>query len=467
MESREERARARAVAAGQGHVFEHAAALSAEQRARLVEQVEAVDFELVRHHAALLREPAAAHPRGELAPPEVFPLRRDPAAERRARAAREAGERLLAAGGVGYLLVAGGQASRLGFEGPKGALAIGPVSDWSLFELHARRLRAAAERHGRGAPWYVMTSRQNDRSTREFFHSRGWFGLKEEDVVFFRQSMVPALDFEGRILMASASELFLAPNGHGGVLAAFAESGALADARRRGLRQLSYFQVDNPLAPPADPLFLGLHELERAQMSSKVVEKRDAAEKVGVLGLSRGRLCCIEYSDLPQELREARDASGALAFRAGNIALHVLELDFVARLTEGGLQLPWHVARKAITVWRGGRMQEVQGAKFETFVFDALSAAERSVTLEVERAREFSPVKNASGEDSPATARGDLCRLHAGWVRAANLELPEPDEEGLHPVEVDPLVAEDRDTFLRRLPLRPEVSPRGHLYRRR
>jgi UDP-N-acetylglucosamine/UDP-N-acetylgalactosamine diphosphorylase len=116
--------------------------------------------------------------------------------------------------------------------------------------------------------------------------------------------------------------------------------------RARGLQQLSYFQVDNPLARPADPLFLGLHAARGADMSSKVVEKRDADEKVGVIGFVDGRLGCIEYSDLPAELREAREPSGALAFRAGNIAIHVLSVDFLERVTEGALVLPWHVARK-------------------------------------------------------------------------------------------------------------------------
>jgi UDP-N-acetylglucosamine/UDP-N-acetylgalactosamine diphosphorylase len=265
--------------------------------------------------------------------------------------------------------------------------------------------------------------------------------------------------------MSSASSLFLAPNGHGGTLAALASSGALGDARARGVTQLSYFQVDNPLARPADPLFLGLHVRARAEMSSKVVAKRDAAEKVGVLGLVDGRMGCIEYSDLPAPLREARDERGRLRFDAGNIAAHVLDVEFVERLTRGALRLPWHVAKKKMSVWRDGRTVELQGAKFETFVFDALGETERSVVLEVERSAEFSPVKNAQGEDSPQTTRADVCRLHASWVRAAQLPLPPADAHGVHPVEVDPLLAEDAREFLARQPATPEITPRGHLYR--
>ncbi len=464
MDARETRLRERAAHAGQGHLFAAFEQLAPAQRQRLLEQIEGLDFELVRQHAALLRacdSPAAC----ALAPAEIFPLQRDARELRVAARASELGAASLSRGEVGFLVVAGGQASRLGYDGPKGAFPIGPLSDATLFELFARRIRAASVRYGVRMPWYVMTSRANDLATREFFEAHEWFGLPQSDVVFFSQAMAPALDFEGRILLSGPGELFLAPNGHGGTLSALAESGALDDALRRGVRRLSYFQVDNPLAVIADPLFLGLHELEGARMSSKVVAKRDANEKVGVIGRIDGRYGCIEYSDLAPQLREARDEHGRLRFRAGNIALHVIELDFVGELVSGGLQLPWHVARKSMSVWEGGRIVQRQGAKFETFVFDALARSPRSVVLEVERAREFSPVKNAAGEDSPQTTRADLRRLHARWVASAGLPPPPIDDEGVPLVEIDPLFADDEHAFRARSGETPREHRRGHWYR--
>lgn len=463
---REERLRERAESAGQGHLFEGFGRLASSARARYLDELDRLDFELVGRLAELLATPA---PKASLRfePPEIFPLRRAGPEETRARAARERGEELLRRGEVGFLLVAGGQASRLGYDGPKGAFPVGPVSGRSLFEFHARRLRAARERYGRPMPWYVMTSRANRAATREIFERADWFGLDPDDVRFFEQAMLPALDPSGRVLLAAEGELFLAPNGHGGVLSALEVSGALADARARGIRTFSYFQVDNPLARPADPLFLGLHALAEADMSSKVVEKRSPDEKVGVLGRCDGRLGCIEYSDLPDGLRHARDEDGRLLFRAGNIALHAIELAFVEELTRGGLRLPWHLARKRVRALdASGRAVEREAVKFEAFVFDALARARRSVTQEVERALEFSPVKNASGEDSPASARRDLCKLHAGWVRSAGLPLPAAQAEGEPLVEVDPLIAEDEQEFARRAPLRPELRGAGHLYTR-
>jgi UDP-N-acetylglucosamine/UDP-N-acetylgalactosamine diphosphorylase len=447
---------------GQEHVLQFHGDLAPQERESLLARVGELDLELVGELARRVRsgpEPARV---ASFAPP-VVRRPRESSADR--AALRERGAELLRRGEVGWLLVAGGQASRLGYEGPKGAFPVGPVSGRSLFELFARRLHATRQRHGRMPPWYVLTSDANDAATRAFFEQHGWFGLAPEDVTFFRQAMLPALDDEGKILMASKSAPFLAPNGHGGVLAALASSGALRAARERGVRVFSYFQVDNPLARPSDALFLGLHAAERAEMSSKVVRKRDAAEKVGVLGLADGRMTCIEYSDLPADLREARDARGELVFGDGNIAMHVLDLAFVEALTLRGFKLPWHMARKKVAVIDGrGRPAEREGWKFETFVFDALGLARATATLEVERAEEFSPVKNASGEDSPATARADVCNLHAGWARAAGLALPAPDATGVHPVEIDPCVAEDAEELRARLPLRPRVTERGHFY---
>jgi len=441
----------------------HAALLAPAPRARLIAALESLDLPLIGRLAQAARAGARPAPVQRFETPHVL---RPAQLAAEAETARARGTALLRAGRVGFLMVAGGQASRLGYDGPKGAFPIGPVSGHSLFEIFARKLRAAGARYGVPTPWYVMTSPATDGATRAFFAEHDHFGLPRADVCFFQQAMLPALDTQGRILLARADELFLAPNGHGGVLAALADSGALADARARGVEVFSYWQVDNPLAPPADPLFLGLHAQHGAQMSSKVVEKRSADEKVGVLGRADGQLTCIEYSDLPGELREARDASGRLVFGAGNIALHALDLEFVEALTRRGLALPWHLAQKRMrALGPDGALREVEGYKFETFVFDALGLAQASATLEVERAREFSPVKNATGLDSPESARADLVALHSGWVRAAGLALP--DVGGGAAVEVDPLLAEDAEELrARAVPPRAvlRTGPRGHWY---
>ncbi len=457
--------RARCEAAGQGHLFRFWEELDEASRGRLALEIADLDLAQVAELAALIVDPPPPEAPADFQPPELFPLARSPEQERQAAQARERGETLLAEGRVAFLLVAGGQGSRLGFEGPKGLFAVGPVTGRSLFGWHAARIAAARKRFGHIAPWYVMTSATNDGPTRDFFESEGYFGLGEENVRFFTQRMLPALDQEGKVVLAARDALFLAPNGHGGTLEALAASGCLAHAAGRGIEELSYFQVDSPLARPADTLFLGLHSLAEAQMSSKVVSKRDAGEKVGVIGRADGRLGCIEYSDLPDELRHATDSEGQLLFRAGNIANHVLRVDFVELLTNGGLRLPWHLARKKLQgIDEQGHPAELEGVKFETFVFDALGQAERSVTLEVERSHEFSPVKNAEGADSPASCRADLSRLFAGWVKRNGGASPPEDGGGRPLIEIDPRLAETEEEFSAVAPVEPRELAGGHLY---
>lgn len=436
-------------AAGQSHVLEALDALPEPQAARLRTQLEELDLEAVgRLRRVLVQGAGTAVP--AFTPPELFPLQRSPEHEARAEAAVLRGQELLASGSVGFLLVAGGQGSRLGFDGPKGLYPVGPVTGAPLFAWHAARIQAARQRSGAELHWFVMTSRTNDAATRAWFAEHDHLGLGADTVHFFVQSMLPALDAEGRMIFSAPGELFLAPNGHGGTLEALARSGMLDLARQVGIEHFSYFQVDNPLVRPADPLFLGLHALEGAEMSSKVVAKRDAEEKVGVLGLADGRLGCIEYSDLPEELRSRRDEDGSLTFRAGNIAVHAIRRDFIERLTAGGdLELPWHLARKRMkAVDATGAPIEVDGVKFETFVFDALAATTNSVVLEVDRALEFSPVKNAEGSDSPATCREAMTSMFRGWLEAAGHPVPPAGPDGLPAVEVDPRVAEDGPEFL-------------------
>lgn len=451
-------------AAGQGHVLAHWAELSDAERSELTAALESIHLDLVAQHAALLGQAEHHGPAPALEPPQLHTSPPTGATLERAAEAMLHGSQALREGRVGYLLVAGGQGSRLGFDGPKGKFPVGPLTRKSLFGWHAARIQAANHRYGRSAPWFVMTSATNDAETRAYFEEQKFFGLDPERVHFFQQNMVPALDAKGRIVMASRSQPFMAPNGHGGTLDALHSSGLLAKAAAAGVETFSYFQVDNPLARPADPLFLGLHLLEGAQMSSKVVAKSGPMEKVGVLGKIDGVLGCIEYSDLPADLRDATDEQGRLAFRAGNIAVHALQRSFVEELTRDGLDLPWHLARKNLAAIDGqGRPTETPGIKFETFIFDALGKSERSVTLEVQRELEFSPVKNAEGADSPQTCEAHLTSLFATWLQEAGVRVP-TDDQGRPRVEVDPTFAEDATEFLARMPAAGQPLDGGLLF---
>ncbi|MBK9383898.1 MAG: UTP--glucose-1-phosphate uridylyltransferase [Planctomycetes bacterium] len=347
------------------------------------------------------------------------------------------GEDLLRLGGVACVTVAGGQASRLGLDGPKGAFGVGPVSGATLFQILSEKILAAHRTYGAPLPWWIMTSEGNDAETRAFFAQHQHFGLDPGDVRFFAQRMIPAVDPHGKLLLASKSQLFRNPNGHGGVLSGLAETGALDEMARRRIEQVLTCQVDNALVDFVDPLFLGRHIALGAEASCKVVTKRDAGEKVGVIGLRGAKYGCIEYSDLPASLREARDGEGRLLFRAGNIAVHAFRRDFLERVGGGDLSLPYHRAKKKLTVIdEHGRAHEREGIKFETFVFDALPRAHRVLVQEVLREEEFAPVKNRDGEDSPASAREAILAQGRRWLECAGIAVPADAE-----VEISPLWA--------------------------
>jgi UDP-N-acetylglucosamine/UDP-N-acetylgalactosamine diphosphorylase len=435
---------------GQEHVLSGWDRLDEARRRSFLNELRALDLDELRR---LYRQ---KDEKQELPAPErIAPLPRpriDAAQraefQRRAEAAFQQGE-------VAFLVVAGGQGSRLGFEQPKGMFPIGPVTHKPLFQIFAEMVLALRRRYHSALPLLVMTSPATDEETRRFFAEKSCYGLPPADVHFFCQGTMPAVDLaSGRLLLEAPGQLFLSPNGHGGTLTGLADSGLLARLGQQGIRTISYFQVDNPLVDLGDRVFLGQHLAARAEVSSKVLPKRAPLEKVGNVVVVDGRCSIIEYSDLPESMARQTDAEGRPLFWAGNPAIHLFDVAFLTHVT-GAAALPWHLARKKVPhVDEQGRAvtpATENALKFERFIFDVLPLAERWTVLETERAREFAPVKNATGEDSPQTARQALSDLAGAWAGAAGLEVPR--DKGGHvsvPLEVSPLFALDAEEFAAR-----------------
>lgn len=421
--------------------------LDSEQRRELLEQLSSLDLEQLRTLYQRRNEKHAALDPARIEPVAVLPPDH-PDNESR----KQLGEALLRRGEVAALLVAGGQGSRLGFEHPKGMYPVGPLSRKSLFQIHAEKVVALGRRYGKPVPFLIMTSPATHDETVSYFEQHQFFGLAREEVFFFCQGTMPALDLAtGRLLLEAPSRLFLSPDGHGGTLTALATSGLLQRMQSRGIKHLFYFQVDNPLVKIADPVFLGHHAAQTSEVSSKVVAKRSPREKVGVFARVQGRCSIVEYSDLPEELALATDASGRLQLWAGNPAIHLFDVEFLKRMTSDPERLPFHLARKKVPYLDAqGRLVEPEtenALKFERFIFDVLPAAERWLLLETTRAEEFAPLKNASGEDSPATVEQALIALAVRWVQHAGGQVV----EGVK-VEISPLVALDACSFAQALP---------------
>jgi UDP-N-acetylglucosamine/UDP-N-acetylgalactosamine diphosphorylase len=420
-------------AAGQEHLLTYWEGLDEQHRLMLERQLAAIDWKRIPAlvEGYVLNKPHLAS-EGGIEPVSCY--RADGSNWNRADY-KAKGAELIAAGKVAAFTVAGGQGTRLGYDGPKGCFPGAAVTNKPLFACLAEWIAAAQSRYCRAThcaiPWYIMTSPLNHAATVRFFKENGYFGLKKHDVMFFTQGVMPSFDMAtGKVLLDQTHMPAVSPDGHGGSIKAMADSGALADMVKRGVEHLSYTQIDNPLVRVIDPAFIGLHAFapdSSGEMSSKMCPKAGPDEKVGVICKVGGKAAVVEYSDMPVELSRAVGKDGRLKFEAGNIAVHVIGVKFLQKLTEGGsdvgIALPYHRAEKKVPfvdIATGQRVEpaKANAVKLELFVFDALPLAEKSIVLETERVEEFAPIKNAEGADSPESCRRIQTKRAAKWLAA-------------------------------------------------
>jgi len=444
----------RLVPFGQEHLIAFWDDLDTAKRNSLADEIRTIDFALVdrlyrgRHEQADIRLLA-----DRAGPPPAFRLG---ARQNRfaAEEARKRGVEALTAGRVGVIMVAGGQGTRLGFDHPKGLFPIGPVSGNSLLEIHIEKIVAQSRRHEVRIPLYLMTSPGTHDETLEFLREHDRFGLPPEDLRVFCQGTMPAVDAAtGKILLAERGRIALSPDGHGGMLAALARSGALGDIRSRNIEHLFYLQVDNPLVDTCAPEFIGYHLLDDSEFSTQVIAKRDPLEKVGNVVEIDGKLRVIEYSDLPDEIARRRKADGSLEIWAGSIAVHVMETKLLERMVDRAEALPFHVAeKKMVHVDSAGKRvtpAEPNAIKFERFIFDLMPWADRAIVVEVDPAQHFAPLKNASSkkQDTPETVKAQMVAEHTDWLCQAGAEVA----EGVA-VEISPLFALDAGELAGKIP---------------
>jgi UDP-N-acetylglucosamine/UDP-N-acetylgalactosamine diphosphorylase len=456
----------------QEHLLTFWPQLEPQQRRDLLSQIRQLDLpridEWVEH--LVKKEPDLSAARQEFEPaPSYSPEPRDAAQRRKYREARGLGERRISEGKVAALIVAGGQGTRMGYPGPKGCFEISPIKGKTFFRIFAETIQAVSRRYGATLPWYVMTSPMNHTQTVEAFQDNNYYGLDAKDVFLFQQGTLPNFALDGRILLADKAHLAQSPDGHGGCIRALARSGALADMKSRGVECLSYWQVDNPLVKLFDPLFIGLHALDGAEMSSKAVIKNAPDEKVGNFCLIGGKVTVIEYSDLPKELAGKRRPDGSLVFELGSIAIHIINTSFVEKLNARDYSLPLHRAVKKVPhIDLDGNHVEPKkpnGVKLESFIFDALPLAGRSIILEIARSEQFAPTKNATGEDSVETTQRMMVARAAAWLESAGVKVPRrPDGSPDCVIEMAPSFALDRADVAARRDEVPPIQPGDRVY---
>ena len=304
-------------------------------------------------------------------------------------------------------MLAGGQGTRLGFDKAKGMFNIGVNRTLYIFEQLIANLMDVTNEAGTWIPLYIMTSDKNDEQTRAFFEEHNYFGYNKDYVKFFVQEMVPAVDFEGNVLREAEDSLAMSPNGNGGWYKSLLRAGLDQDIRKRGVEWLNVFAVDNVLQRIADPVFVGATILSGRVCGSKVVRKVSPHERVGAMCLENGKPSIVEYYELTDEMAEARDEKGTLLYGFGVILNYLFRVDKLNEIA--GSKLPLHIVEKKVPYLdESGQMQkpeEPNAYKFETLILDMVYMMDNCLAFEVEREKEFAPVKNATGTDSVESAR--------------------------------------------------------------
>ncbi len=312
---------------------------------------------------------------------------------------------MLAEGKVGAVLLAGGQGSRLGYDGPKGTFNIGVTRELSIFEQLMRNVSDVTSQTGRAFPLFIMTSTVNDAATRSFFKEHSYFGYPRDEIHFFIQDVAPACDYDGKVFLDDKGRISLMPNGNGGWYSSLVNNGLGRILERDNIEWLNVFGVDNVLQRICDPAFIGATILKRCRCGAKVVKKTSPDEKVGVLCTQDGKPSIVEYFEMPEDLKN-KTKKGELVYRYGVILNYLFNVHDL-NLTLSG-KLPYHLADKAIAHMENGvrvTPSSPCGYKFETLVVDMVRLMGSCLAYEVEREREFAPVKNATGTDSVDTAR--------------------------------------------------------------
>lgn len=391
-------------AAGQEHVLKYYEELSGDQQKELLDQIENTDFSVL----TALKEKGEAGGRGKIAPLAAMQLSQ---IREKEQEFRKAGLEAIQKGKVGAVLLAGGMGTRLGSDNPKGMYNIGITKEVYIFQRLVENLFDVVRESGEWIPLYVMTSDKSHEDTTRFLKEHDYFGYNSEYITFFVQDMAPACDYEGKIYMEEKWKMAASPNGNGGWYSSMYKWGVAQKALADGVEWLNVFAVDNVLQRIADPCFVGAVIENDCAVGAKVVRKCTPDEKVGVMCLEDGRPSIVEYYDLTEELMNAKDENGDPAYNFGVILNYLFRISDLEQIRERAL--PLHVVEKKIPFLdESGSLQKPDkpnGYKFEQLVLDMIHELDSCLPFEVERNKEFAPIKNATGVDSVESAR-QLCK---------------------------------------------------------
>ncbi len=367
----------------------------------LLDQIASIDWDLL---ALLNDRKSTEESRGALAPLGALEI---PEINDRRAEFEEIGIKALSEGKVGAVLLAGGQGTRLGYDGPKGTFNVGLTRELYIFECLIHNLMDVVTRVKAWVPLYIMTSDKNHDATVSFLTEHGFFGYHPDYIHFFKQDMAPSVGYDGKLLLESKGSLSLSPNGNGGWFSSMEKAGLVDGMKKQGIEWLTVFAVDNVLQRINDPAFVGAVIASGCDCGGKVVSKAAPDERVGVLCLEDGRPSIVEYYEMTDDMIHLRDENGNLQYRFGVILNYMFRLDRLEDIVH--TKMPVHIVEKKIPCLDASgnpvHPEKPNGYKFEALVLDMIHLMNSCCAYEVDREHEFAPVKNLHGIDSVDSAR--------------------------------------------------------------
>ena len=389
---------------GQEHILKNFEKLPQESKVKLLDQISTIDFNQITELYESTKkeinfsndriEPIEYTDKSKLLPEQL-------------KKYNDLGEKVIREGKYSVVTMAGGQGTRLGHNGPKGTFMLGIKNDKSIFEILIDTLKENNKKYGITIPWYIMTSRENNDQTEEFFKENNYFNYDSNLIIFFKQGELPMCSEDGKLLIDEKGKIKEAADGHGGIFESMKKNGIISDMKSKGIEWAFIGPVDNVLAKMVDPTLLGLALDKKVLAGGKSVVKAGPKEKVGVFCKRNGKPGVVEYTEITDDMAQATTENGQLIFGESHINCNLFNIESIEEVSKK--KLPYHCAhKKAKYINEDGELvipEKPNAYKFESFIFDAFDMLDDMAILRVKREEEFAPVKNAEGNDSPETAR--------------------------------------------------------------
>jgi len=402
LDSKLEKAKQKLKENNQEHLLNFYSNLESDKKEELIDQILNIDFEQLKNLYENINNVKSSQT--EITPIEY--IDKEKLSNKEKEEYIEIGTGIIKEGKYAVVTMAGGQGTRLGHNGPKGTFMLKLNPDKSLFEIFCDKLKSIKEKYNVIIPWYLMTSKENNKATIEFFEKNNYFNYPKEAIKFFIQEEIPMIDTKGKVILTEESLIKQAANGHGGIFESMFKNGIVEDIKQKGIEWIFIGPVDNPLVQMTDELMIGVAIEKNVMAVGKSIVKAKPEEKVGVFCKKDNRPSVVEYTEITKEMSEMRDNNGELLYGESHINCNLFNIKAIEKI--GTDKLPYHTAFKKATYMNEKgeiiRPEEPNCYKFETFIFDSFEKLDNMLILRGKREEEFAPVKNKEGADSPETS---------------------------------------------------------------